>query len=409
MKIIVLLIIALSVSTTVFNQTLQPNDSIKPFVNYLIHVPSLTPKEYVLKSFEDKDIIILSERLHPEFTQYEMIVDIIGDNRFKGDVYTEVGTFNSGKLINEFLGKEGLSKEKVKEEILKIFKDLDFYPLWDNYNYYYLIKSIYEINQQRSVDDKIFLYPLDLIFEWDSIKCNEQYSMFMEMPEPQNNNPPVIDRNAIMGKHFLLAYVDAKYQHPNKKKALLILNSYHGYTRIPTYLYLPTEPLIISSAEYIYKTFPKITKGILINFYPTSNTIKLVADGKWDAAFKITGNKDVGFDLQGTPFGETTFDMYNFGGKSFKTVNFEDLFDGFIFYKPIENFEVAIGIPGIFNDSLFVQEFYRRSAIEDNISIQEAKSSQEIQRFIKEKNELNIDKIKNLDKYISLINKWITN
>ncbi|MGA3014545.1 MAG: hypothetical protein ABSD71_11000 [Bacteroidales bacterium] len=352
MKIIGLLIIAFSVSSAAVTQPLQPNDSIKPFVNYLIHMPYLTAKEYVLKSFEDKDIIIFSERLHPEFTQYEMIVDIIRDNRFKGNVYTEVGSFNSGKQINEFLGKEGLSKEKVQEEILKIFKDLDFFPLWDNYNYYYLIKSIYEINQQRSVDDKIFLYPLNLIFEWGSIKCNEQYSMFMDMFEKQNDYPAVIDYDAIMGKHFIYAYLDAKYQHPNKKKALVIINTYHGYTRIPEYLPCPTEPFTISTAEYIYKTFPKITKGILINFYPTSSTIKLVADGKWDAAFKITSNKDVGFDLQGTPFGETTFDMYNFGGKSFKTVNFEDLFDGFIFYNPIENFEVAVGIPEIFNDSL---------------------------------------------------------
>jgi hypothetical protein len=408
MKIIVL-IIALSISSAVFAQTSRLNDSIKPFVNYLIHVPSLTPKEYVLKSFEDKDIIVISERLHPEFTQYEMIVDIIRDKRFKGNVYTEVGVFNSGNQINEFLRKEGLSKEKVEEEILKIFKDLDFYPLWSNYNYYYLIKSIYEINQQRSGDDKIFLYPLDLIFEWGSIKCNEQYSMFMDMMEPQNNNCPVINRNAIMGKHFIYAYLDAKYKHPNKKKALVIMNSYHGYTRIPAYLPCPTEPFTYSTAEYIYKTFPKITKGILINFYPTSGTIKLVAGGKWDAAFKVTGNKDVGFDLQDTPFGETTFDMYNFGGKAYQSVNFEDLFDGFIFYKPIESFELAVGIPKIFNDSLFVEEFYRRTAIDDNISIQEAKSSKETQRFIKEKNVLKIEKIENLDKYISLINKWITN
>jgi hypothetical protein len=408
MKIIIVLIIALSISSAVFNQTLQPNDSIKPFVDYLIHVPPLTPKEYVLKSFEDKDIIVISERLHPEFTQYEMIVNIIRDHRFKGNVYTEVGTFNSGEKINEFLGKEGLSKEEVEEEILKIFKDLDFYPLWSNYNYYYLIKSIYEINQQRSGDDKIFLYPLDLIFEWGSIKCNEQYSMFMDMMEPQNNQPPVIDRNAIMGKHFVSAYLDAKYQHPNKKKALVIMNSYHGYTRIPAYLPDTTEPFTYSTAEYIYKTFPKITKGILINFYPTSGTIKLVAGGKWDAAFKVTGNKDIGFDLRDTPFGETTFDMYNFGGKDYQSVNFEDLFDGFIFYKPIESFELAVGIPKIFNDSLFVEEFYRRTAIDDNISIQEAKSSKETQRFIKEKNVLKIEKIENLDKYISLINKWIT-
>jgi hypothetical protein len=187
------------------------------------------------------------------------------------------------------------------------------------------------------------------------------------------------------------------------------MNTYHGYTRIPQYLPNPTEPYTYSTAAYIYKTYPTITKGILINFYPTSNTIKLVAGGKWDAAFKIAGNKNLGFDLKGTPFGETKFDMYNFGGRDYKTVNFEDIFDGFIFYKPVENFELAVGIPNLFNDSLFVEEFYRRKAIEENTTIEVAKSSKETQRYIEKTNVLNIEKLENLNQYISLINKWIKN
>jgi len=409
MKTVVIMIIALGISSAGFTQTLQPRDSLKLFVDFLKDGTYLSPKEYVLKSFEEKDIVVLSERLHPEFTQYEMIVDIIKDNRFKGNVYTEVGVFNAGISINEFLKKEGLSKDEVEKEILDIFKNLDMFPLWPNYNYYYLIKSIYEINQQRNPDEKVFLYPLDIIFSWDSIQCNEQYKMFMEMMEPQNNLPPVINRNEIMAMYFIRAYNNAKYLNPYKRKALVIMNTYHGYTRIPQYLPNPTEPYTYSTAAYIYKTYPTITKGILINFYPTSNTIKLVAGGKWDASFKIAGNKNLGFDLKGTPFGETKFDMYNFGGRDYKTVNFEDIFDGFIFYKPVENFELAVGIPNLFNDSLFVEEFYRRKAIEENTTIEVAKSSKETQRYIEKTNVLNIEKLENLNQYISLINKWIKN
>lgn len=156
----------------------------------------------------------------------------------------------------------------------------------------------------------------------------------------------------------------------------------HGYTRIPKYLPNPSEPKTYSTAEYIYKTFPNSTKGIMINYYPTSRNPKLIAEGKWDAAFRFTGNNSVGFDLKDAPFGNTKFDMYNFGGSAYETVNFEYIFDGFVFYEPIENFELVVGIPEIFDDKAFITEFYHRTSIEENITIEEAISSKKINQYI---------------------------
>ena len=139
--------------------------------------------------------------------------------------------------------------------------------------------------------------------DWDSITCDEQYKMFMEMiSEPKLKRYPSrlsTPPTSLMAKHFVWIYDEAKYFNPNKRKALVIMNSYHGYTRIPPYLPNPTEPFSYSTSSYIYKTYPMANvKGILINFYPTSNQIKLVAEGKWDAAFKLTGNKNIGFWLR---------------------------------------------------------------------------------------------------------------
>jgi hypothetical protein len=393
--------------SAVLTQTL-PNDSIKPYVDFLKDKTFLSPKEYVLKSFQDKDIIILCERLHPEFKQYEMIVDIIKDKRFTGDVYTEVGVFNIGQQINDFLQKENLSESEIKEQLLSIFRNLDMFSLWPNYNYYYLLENIYKINQERQLNEKIRVFPLDVIFSWDSIKCDDQYNMFLDMMEPQNNFPPVIDRNVIMAQHFIRKYDQEKYSNPSKKKALVIMNTYHSYTRIPKYLPHPTEPhkQIYTTAAYIYKTFPNSTKGILIN--GISNSWELVASGKWDAAFRFTGNKNVGFDMKDTPFGKTKFDMYNFGGNNYETVDFEYIFDGMVFYEPIENFEIVFGIPGIFDDKAFVTEFYRRVALEKRITIEEAMSSKEINQYIEELNVKKAHKVDNLDKFNDLINKWMT-
>jgi len=391
-NIITSILITFGCCFTVFAQSLY-SDSIKSYIDFLGRETLLTPKEYILKSFEEKDIVILSERLHPEFKQYEMIIEVIKDERFKGNVYTEVGTFNSGKQINEFLLKEGLTDGEVKAHILEIIKNLVDFALWENYNFYYLLENIYRVNQQRRENEKIMLYPTDLIFFWDSIKCNEQYDMFMEMLEPQNNFPPIICRNSIMGQHFYFKYYEVKNSNPNKIKALVIMNTYHGYPRIPKCLQFPK---IVSTAEFIYKTFPNSTKGISIN--GLTNSMELVANGKWDAAFRFTGNKNVGFDLKNTPFGETKFDMYHFG--CFANVAFDFIFDGLVFYEPVENFEKVIGIPGIFDDEAFVKEFYRRSLIEGY-------TKEEIETNIKEWNIKTTSKIDNLDKYNEIINKWL--
>lgn len=218
-KIVTTILISVGFCSVVLAQTL-PNDSIKPYVDFLRTKTFLSPKEYVLKSFEEKDIIVLCERRHPEFKQYEMIVEIIKDKKFSGNIYTEVGVFNTGKQINEFLLKEKLSDSEIKEYLLTIFRNLDMFSLMPNYNYYYLLESIYQINQQRLLTEKIQLFPLDVMFSWDSIKCDEQYHMFLDMMEPQNNFPPIIDRNVIMAQHFIRIYDRKNIITPTRKKHL---------------------------------------------------------------------------------------------------------------------------------------------------------------------------------------------
>ena len=120
--------------------------------------------------------------------------------------------------------------------------------------------------------------------------------------------------------------------------------------------------------------------------------------------------------MKNTPFGTTRFDMYNFGGDFDKKINFEYLFDGFVFYEPIENFEIAFGIPHIFNDSSFVEEFYRRTAIVENISLNKAKSSNEIKEMINQFNVLKKENIRHSEYFKQVIedldieiDKWIKN
>jgi len=146
---IILTLAAVLASGTVTARQVQGNDSIRPFVEYLANNNLTGPKEYVLKSFETYDIIILSERHHRELTQYELITEIVKDPGFHGNVYTEIGIFNIRDRIRSFLTKEGLTKDEKEKELVQIYRDLDYQPIWENYNFYYLLSSIYDINQGR--------------------------------------------------------------------------------------------------------------------------------------------------------------------------------------------------------------------------------------------------------------------
>lgn len=389
------------------SQQLLPNDSIKQFVDCLSKIKQVSAKDYIFHSFEKNDIVILSERNHNELTQYDLIIEVLKDKIFKGNIYTEVGVYNSKNKIKDFLNKENLSKEEKEKELLELYRNIDYTTLWDKYNYYFLLSSIYDINQGRSQNDKIFLIPLDIVFNWDSIQCNSQYKMLMDMMEPQNNMPPVISRNLVMGQHFVRTYNEEKKQNVNKNKAIVILNTYHGYTRIPTYKKNPSEPFIYSTAQYIYKTFPTQTKGILINGYIFHPKVRLVNGGKWDAAFAISKNDDIGFDIKNTPFGKTIFDMYNFGGSAFETVNFEYIFDGIIYYKFIDDFKMVNGIPNFFNDKNYENEIYKRLAIELNVSIDEVKKLEDVKKYRALYNQVNTEKIDEILDLNKEINQWL--
>ena len=82
----------------------------------------LSAKEYILSLFEKYDIVILCERDHREITQYDLILDVISDKRFRsevGNIYTEIGNFQRNDILNEFLCNDALSERAARREALK--------------------------------------------------------------------------------------------------------------------------------------------------------------------------------------------------------------------------------------------------------------------------------------------------
>lgn len=380
--------------------TFSQKKELKPFTEFLKNKNLPTAKEYILDQYKTKDIVIISERDHRDITQYELYTEVITDPKFTGNVYTEVGSWNNYKKINSFLLNAKLSDKEREQELLSIFRDLDYTVLWEKYNYYFLLNTIFLANKTREDKDKILLFPLDLEFDWKNIECNSQYKMFDDYAENST-----IDRNIIMGKNFIRFFEYAKTRNPERKKALVIENTYHGYIRIPKFLPLPNQPDIYSTAEYIYKTYPQITTNIYINYFTQDFHNGLSNNGIFDAAFQSAGKNNVGFDLKNSPFGNAPFDLYNFGG-DYEKVKFDYIFDGMVFYKPVSEMKFVLGIPNVYPTTL-EKQFYERKAITDGISYSE--SLQQNKELLKEINSKKESKLPDsiIHKINLQINYWL--
>lgn len=71
----------------------QKHDSIKAYVEFL-EKPHLSAKDYIISLFDTYDFVIFVERLHPEETQYDLLMDVFADKRFQdqvGHVFHEIG------------------------------------------------------------------------------------------------------------------------------------------------------------------------------------------------------------------------------------------------------------------------------------------------------------------------------
>lgn len=80
-----------------------------------------------------------------------------------------------------------------------------------------------------------------------------------------------------------------------------------------------------------------------------------------DAAFARVGNPGRGFSFAGSPFGRDRFDLHH---RAEKGRRYQDVFTGFVFYRPLEAHRLALGVPGLV-DPEFLEEVKRRLSVVD--------------------------------------------
>ena len=354
-KIIIILILILS------NSAFSQNSEIKPYVDYLKKIEKKSAKDYILQKFENHDIVILCERDHRDLTQYELIKDILSDDYFKQNVknlFTEIGVINLQPEITDFLKTKGLDSIYVENKLSEFQFNSSFWTFWEKYNYHYLLRTIYDIN--NSSNNQISYYPSDVEFDWSQVLNFEDYNREMEFDtEP---------RDSIIAFNIINQFEKIKFK--KNKKALVILNYRHAF-KIHTIR--NSGKIQENAAKYLFDYFGNRATNILIsqaNFSKKGDDFaySLIQDGKWDASFKFLNIEDLGFDLEDNVFGKDNLDIWNINSLN----KYEDTFDGFVFYKPIEEYNLVSYFDGVIPKGL-EEEFFRRFKIQleyqDNLSV----------------------------------------
>lgn len=323
---------------------------------------SQDPVEYVFDLFSKYDIVVLSERVHSEYTQYDLISKIVKDDRFfkqVGNIFTEQGSVSFQDTVNTYLHTLYANEDELNKSTALLQRNSNgVQELWDYTNLFDFLKMVNKLNCTIEDSSKINWYFTDLPVNWETTTAENHLKGY---------TPQI--RDSIMADHVIQKYNDVILKQ-KRKKALVIMNSQHGYgliniksgissnwmnKNIPVYSYVNNKGTTTS----LMKNFPGKVANVLINTVSQKYgpVLMPVQNGKWDAAFSVAGNTDVGFNFAGSPFGEDKFDLFYFIPKS---ITYKDVFTGFIFYKPLKSHIKKNGFPHEFDN--FEDTLLRRAS-----------------------------------------------
>ena len=351
----VLLVLAILFSPAVSAQHAE----IKPYTDFL-RTQNTSAKDYLISLFDRYDIVIFSERAHSEQTQYELLLDVFADPRFReksGHIFMEMGGSDYDEKINAYLHSKNLKEEEIRSKAIEIQRNSTWYPLWDRYNYHYLLTELYRINSTLPIKSKLSLHPADMSVDWTKILTKEDVAKYIR------NKESMLGRDSVMAANITSKIKELEAKGEKRRKYFVILNSAHSLKHDFGLMGFTVKP---AGAE-LFENFPGRVANVLLNAeavpYLKSTTdlgfLKPVLDGKWDAAFNYMKKDDLGFDLVKSPVADS---LYQNMPLVDKTVTNAKAYTGYVYYRHYPNFVEVSGFDGLLDDA-YNEELYRRRTI----------------------------------------------
>ncbi len=353
-----------------YNESLPPPKYEKPtgyapeierYVSFLQSVEKINPVDYVMHLFETNDIVVFGEGHHMEMTQYDLLYNIATDKRFieqSGLIITEVASQSINDMLHDYLTNSRMGKKEADRKLINICRDMTWQVYWEKSNFHDFISRIREFNKRLPDGQKISVVGADMPINWNEITIEEYRQVF---GDTYGSGLDSRTRDRIMASFVSEQYKLRKESPSSRQKILVIMNTVHSFRLFDDGC---------STMGYLAKAHPGTVANVMLNHalklmdggYINTHLSGLVCDGKWDAAFRYMGNPAMGFDFNGTPFGEDTFDFFGDYESVPNSVTYRRIYDGFIFYRPVEEHILKAGIQGYLDDE-YISEFKRRFEI----------------------------------------------
>lgn len=344
---------------------------------------SQDPVDYIFELFKQNDIVVLSERLHPEYTQYQFISKIVSDKRFikdVGNIFTECGSVSFQDTLTTYLHSSFRIEDDLNKSTANLQRNSNaIWPLWSNTNLFDFFKHVNKLNNQLPDSIKINWYFTDLPVDWQTMTHEKQMKAYA--------NPL---RDSIMAFHIIEKYRNS-IQKQNRHKALVIMNTRHGYGLTNKEINNQFNSRNKGTTAFLMQQFPEKVANVMIN----TVSIKLllmftpVQNGKWETALSQIGNPDAGFNFVNSPFGNDKFDAGVFNAPS---LTYKDIFTGFVFYKPLEQHIIKDGFPNEFDN--FEDTIIRRAGYVGKSFAQKFKNEIEIRKKYPNNNPINTESVR---------------
>jgi hypothetical protein len=342
---------------TAFGAASVQDDALDEYVQFLKQQET-SPVDYVMGLFERHDVVILCERAHPEMTQYDLIFELVADPRFLqqvGHVYTELGTSSIRTRVESYLVGTPPTEADPDEQLKGIFRDFDWgTPVYARPNYYRFLRRVRQLNQPLPPNRKVRVFPSDLPFAWQGMTA-EKYQAFRK---------DLRHRDRAIAEQIIEKYDAIRQSVETRKKALVIMNYRHAFDHLSITRGDRTKRWE-NVGGYLMAAYPGRVANVMLNSFrllpgssDTQAGVTAISDGRWDAAFAVVGERSVGFDFEGSPFGDDRFDYFPLDTGQ----EYGDAFTGFVFHEPLRNHKMALGIPELVDES-FVEELRRRYSI----------------------------------------------
>ena len=323
----------------------MPEDA-APFAEYLSSVTA-SPEEFLLEMLGSHKVVINGE-YHRRKVSWDMLKRLIAMPGFPetvGRIFMELPSWHQ-PTMDSFMRSEVLDGNLI----LQIFQDEQPNGWWDRGEYEFLCE-LWKLNRSLPMDKRIKVILADYQVHYSRITEKEEAKLMK-------------DRNTHMAEVVVSNVLNA----PDERHSLFLVGCAHVYESNQAGIASKADGKkadLTAGAQITEALGEENVFTVFQHALPGDNSggnKKPARGGIFDEAFRLNGDKPVGFGLAGSPFGTEPFDgIYEIKYKT-ATGTYQDNFDGYLFLAPLDSEPQAAPLIEIFTDE-FVEEMKRRAAV----------------------------------------------